>query len=132
MASAREHMASNHGKEQAHWSEFGKGLRNVATHLRSMHKESGMTGECKPADAVDKLADLAVSHSNYHGEQVEACKKALDAEMNKLVPSNVSAIVPDLPADIRRVPRTGQPKVPVKPNVPLEFEKVFSIDGDDE
>jgi hypothetical protein len=154
MASGREHMASNHGQERSHWSEFGKGLRNVATHLRTMHKESGTAGECKPADEVDKLANLAISHSNYHGEQVEACMKAANGNLmplpegqpflreliikmigeaigNTVVPTNVSAVTPNRPR-IAAIPSARQPlnAAPVKPNVPLEFEKMFAIDDE--
>src|SRR6266700_3666190 len=130
MPSGREHLASNHQKEHDHWSTFGKGLGNVATHLRAMHKETGMTGECKPADEVDKLAALAQSHATYHGSQVEECMKAADpadlAKRDQLEPTPVSGVVPDRPDHLRMIARPGQRPVPEEAQVPREFEKLVS------
>jgi hypothetical protein len=97
MATARQHIASDHQKEYGHWSAFAKGLGELGTHIRAMHKEAGMTGESKAGDACDKLKDLAQSHANYHGAAAEDCMKAADADMNKLVPTQVSAAAPTPP-----------------------------------
>ena len=48
---------------------------------------------------------------------------------NMVVPTNVSGVTPNRP-DITAVPRNGQPAVPTAPNVPLEFQKVFSVEDD--
>lgn len=50
---------------------------------------------------------------------------------DKLVPTNVSALAPNRPG-LTMVPRGGQPAVPEKPNVPLEFEKLVRVDEDEE
>jgi len=47
MATARQHIASDHQKEQAHWTAFAKGLGELGTHIRGMHKGAGTTGESK-------------------------------------------------------------------------------------
>src|ERR1700721_4361444 len=91
MATARQHIASDHQKEQAHWTAFAKGLGELGTHIRATHKEAGMTGESKAGDVCDKLKVLAQSHADYHGEAADACTKAVDADINKLVPTQVSA-----------------------------------------
>ena len=98
MATARQHIASDHQKEQAHWSAFAKGLGELGTHIRAMHKESRMTGESKAGDACDKLKALAQSHADYHGAAAEECMKAADAVMNKIMPAGqgpISANVED-------------------------------------
>ena len=115
MATARQHIASDHQKEQAHWTAFAKGLGELGTHIRATHKESGMTGESKAGDACDKLKALAQSHADYHGAASEECMKALDPNMNKTVPTEVRGAVPDNP-NIRAA------------NVEDEFVKLLGLD----
>jgi hypothetical protein len=128
MASGREHMASNHQKEQGHWTEFAKGFGELSTHIRTVHKETGMNGDCKAAEACDKLSGLAQAHADYHAAQVEACMKAVDGELNKLIPHQVSSVY----SHAVPVPRGGQPPLPGKPNVPLQFQKLVAVDEDEE
>ncbi len=97
MATARQHIASDHQKEQAHWTAFAKGLGELGTHIRAMHKEARMTSESKAGDACDKLKALAQSHANYHGTAAEECMKAVDANVNKTVPTEFSGAVADSP-----------------------------------
>lgn len=50
---------------------------------------------------------------------------------NTLQPTSVSAVAPARPG-ITAVPRNGQPAPQVKPNVPLEFQKLVSVDDSEE
>ena len=130
MATARQHLANNHQAEHSHWSGFAKGLTELGTQIHQMHKEAGMKGECKAGEAVDKLAALAQSHADYHGEAAEACMKALDGDMTKLAPTQVSLITPTVPG-VRPITRFGQKPIE-KPNVDLEFADLVKIEtGDD-
>jgi hypothetical protein len=95
MATARQHIANDHQKEHAHWTAFAKGLGELGTHIRAMHKEAGMTGESKPGDACDKLKALAQSHADYHGGAAEECMKAADAD--RTMPTQVTAVTPTHP-----------------------------------
>ena len=128
MATARQHLASDHQKEQTHWTAFAKGLGELGTHIRAMHKEAGMTGESKAGDACDKLRALAQSHADYHGAAAEECMKAVDADMNKLVPTQVSAVAPTNPG-VTSVPRKEQR--PISAKVEREFSKLLGLNPED-
>jgi hypothetical protein len=145
MASAREHMKNTHGQEQARWGELAKAFGEMGEHVRDLHKKTGMAGESDLAADCDKVSGIAQAHSDFHGSAFEECSKATDAEdlhkrmqaadqerqNARLVPTEVFGAIPDHP-NIRAVPRAGQPApAPVKPNVPLEFEKVFAVDDDE-
>jgi len=125
MATARQHIASDHQKEQAHWTAFAKGLGELGTHIRATHKEAGMAGESKAGDACDKLKALAQSHADYHGAASEECMKAVDANMNKTVPTEVSGAVADNP-NVRAVPNYRQR--PISANAEDEFVKLLGLD----
>jgi len=151
MSTVRNHLASDHEREHTHWDGFAKGLTELGTHIRALHKEAGMKGESKAGDACDKLAGLAAGHAAYHAQQVEACRKAEDAgnlvkranqveelqvmvkamveeSLNEVAPTLVSKVAPTAP---RLVLRPGQPD----PNaatklVPPEFSKLVAVDED--
>jgi hypothetical protein len=48
---------------------------------------------------------------------------------DKVIPDAISRVTPTLPG-LRAVPRAGQQAVPEKPNVPLEFEKLVSVEDE--
>jgi hypothetical protein len=130
MATARQHLTNNHQQEGSHWSAFAKGLTELGTQVHQMYKEVGMKGECKAGEAVDKLAALAQSHADYHGEAAEECMKAADSDMSKLAPTQLSLVTSTVPG-IRPVTRFGQKPIQ-KPNVDLEFAGLVKIEtGDD-
>jgi hypothetical protein len=56
MTTVREHAANNHQKEPGHWTEFAKSLGELGAHIRAVHKEAGMKGDCKAAETCDKLS----------------------------------------------------------------------------
>lgn len=141
MASARQHLANFHkGANEHHGlaaSEHAglqrKHAKIAAIHL-SLHKADGLSdGEDGPHarlaaehdGAAEHHAQLAKSHTaqmNYHATAAEECAKAMDGDLNKLVPTAVSAIAPESP---RLVKRPGQPEPAALP-VPLEFEKLVT------
>jgi hypothetical protein len=45
-------------------------------------------------------------------------------------PMGISAVAPT-PPGITAVPRAGQPQLPAKPNVPVQFAKLVSVDDRD-
>lgn len=49
---------------------------------------------------------------------------------NTIVPTGVSAVAPNAPG-VRAVPRAGQQPIPVKPNVPDNFQKLVAIDDEE-
>jgi hypothetical protein len=128
MATARQHIASDHQKEQAHWTAFAKGLGDLGAHIRTMYKETGMTGESKAGDACDKLKALAQSHADYHGAATEECMKAADADVRKIMPTEVSAVAPTNPG-VTSVPRKEQR--PISAKVESEFSKLLGLNPED-
>jgi hypothetical protein len=129
MATAREHLSNNHQKEQSHWHTFAKGLSELAGHVYDMHKKHEMAGPCKAGETCDKLAGLAEAHADYHRTQVEACMKAADDDLNKLVPTLVSGIAPERTSG-RAVLRAGSP--PMQPvTIDPQFSKILGTSEED-
>jgi hypothetical protein len=82
--------------------------------------------EGSPAHSLLKAAMEACS------EKMEDCAKSEIADNlakrnrdDALVPTQVSGVVPDLPASVRAVPRYGQR--PISTAVPPEFERIFGL-----
>jgi hypothetical protein len=66
--------------------------------------------------------------ADTHDQMCQDCEKAMDAaDLNKIQPTQVSAIASPNPANVRMVPRAGMP-VPERPHVSYEFEKLFTVD----
>ena len=101
MASAREHIASNHQTESAHWAEFAKGLA-----------ESGL----------QKLAATAQGHADYHAGAAEECMKAIEP-----LPRGFSRVAPTAPV---AVPRFGA-KALGKAAVDEEFADLVRIQDEE-
>jgi hypothetical protein len=121
MSRVSEHL---HAMHKFHHEGRGEAIAN---HTAALEKAMAM----EPNGMVTTLLKAEIARHQkaqvYHGEAMTECEKATADHLNKLQPTQISGIVPDVP---RPVPRFGQP-VPAKPNVPIEFEKVFSIEDDE-
>lgn len=76
------------------------------------------------AQGCDDLAECAKSGLTDAAEKIAK-------RFDDIVPDRVSAIAP---SPVRMIPRSGHPfaeQVPSKPNVSIEFEKMFSLADDD-
>jgi hypothetical protein len=115
--------------------DLAKFHQAASTHHRSMSKLHG--------DAMGKAVDgnpehqfhkgAAAAHSaaaDSHDEMCQACHKATADSLNKMVPTQVSAVTPT-PPGVRAVPRFGQREVPEKANVDPQFAKLVAVDEDD-
>jgi hypothetical protein len=149
MSKLSEHLASHHKVAAAHHAGMEKLHRSIAAVHSGLHKESGVTGDEDSPNAQlaahhDGLADMHKAHAAHHSSMMEAYAKTVESDdLNKLlekisekigdrlVPTQVSAVLPNRPG-VTLVPRGGQQPVPVKPNVPLEFEKLVMVDEDEE
>lgn len=137
MSSVREHLGKEvHEADAAQWDVMHKGLAKLAGISRQAHKASGMgdnqDGPHKQAaDELDKLAGTCAAHAEHHRDAAAKCNKAAVDELNKLVPTDISAVAPDRPG-IRSVPRPGQPELPAKPNVDEQFRKLVSVEDGSE
>jgi hypothetical protein len=124
MATMKNHLADMHKREAAHHTA-------AAGHFQELVKCIAKASNEEVTNGKDTLAALVSEHQSmatYHADCADKCAKANDNDLDKLQPSQVSGLALER-SGIHAIPRTGQP-VPVIPNVPLEFEKVFSIDDE--
>ena len=121
MSTVREHLQKVH--------------RVIAEHHREMSKCHGA--------AMDKAVAGDVHHEFHNAAQAahnvaadehdalcEECAKAIASDLQKLVPTRVSAVAPTAP--VRAVPRTGQRTIPLSEMVDPEFAKLVAMDERDE
>jgi hypothetical protein len=84
-----------------------------------------VTKALEQISASPKVAEL------LEGAALEHVSKLINGKLgDKLMPTPVSAVAP--PNTAKAVPRNGQPAAGEKANVPLEFEKLVALPGDDE
>ncbi len=107
--------------------------RSAAAAGASLTSPSGNPFEDMVKETTAQLAKKTLETFDTDSEVKQFMRETImkmvgEAIGNTIVPTNVSAVVPTAP-DITAVPRHGQPSaVAVKPNVPLEFEKLFTVD----
>jgi hypothetical protein len=123
--SMKEHLVTVHKRLSKHHAAVSGHYLDMAD---CMGKADNGDESTKAKGSLETLASEHSDMAQFHEDCAAKCSKAAADELNKLVPSNVSAVVPDY---IRAVPRAGAPPAAIKPNVPLEFEKVFAIDDDE-
>lgn len=139
MSTMREHLAGLHKREAQHHVHKAAHHAAVGEHYQKLAGHIGKSETTEASkDSAGILAELASLHeslsaehtsmSAHHHEMMEECSKAADGDLNKLVPTQVSAITPDRPG-IRAVPRAGQQPIPERPNVPEAFEHLAAIDS---
>jgi len=115
-ATAAEHfkkLAGHLGKSET--TEAGKDSKQILETLAGMHEEQSQ-----------EHAGMAT----FHHESMEACAKAADGDLNKLVPTSVSGVTPTLPNNIRAVPRAGMREIP-STAVPDNISKILGTDEAD-
>ena len=142
MSTVRQHLQTLHTNLADHHQKKTEHHAKMASHFAKLAKHLGKTETTEAAkDSKGILEALASEHEEmsqhhagqveHHNAQVEACMKADAGDLNKLVPTSVSAVTPG----VRAVPRPGQQpvnKAPEKPNVPLEFQKMFEVEDERE
>jgi hypothetical protein len=139
MASMKEHLTQFHESEAAHHDHKAAHHKAIAGHY---HKLASSLGKAEvteaQADSKATLEAMAGMHevtsqnhadrAEYHRDCAEKCRKAMNAaDLNKLVPTSVSAIAPDRP-NIRAVLRPGQREFPA--NTAPELSKIIGV-GDE-
>ena len=119
--------------------------RPVKQHLQEFHEEAAahadrcaecftkLAGMSKAADGgqaeqFQSLADAHTAYGEMHRAMADACEKAVQADLEKVVPDNVRGTIPtDAPARTHTaVPRFGQQQI--KTNVPVELEHFLKIE----
>jgi len=139
---AAEHLKALHERFGAHnttKASYHDEMHKSHMALAAIHKERhGMTRdthEQKLASQHEHHAGLHQRHADHHRGEAEfhrsmaaECAKAAVDNLNKLVPTEVRAVMPDNPTGLRMIPRPGSPPLPN--GMPLEFEKLFKVDAD--
>ncbi len=131
-----EHLAANHEAAQERiTSRWPRMPRAKAEIFRALHKESGLTDDAesnhsKMADACDVI-DLHDQFAAHHADQKEACMKAQQDLLNKLVPDQIrESPAPSGPdgSDPRRPATDGRWRTAAQRAA--EFAKLVEIDDD--
>jgi hypothetical protein len=142
MTTMKEHLAGMHARHQEHHELKAKIHKKMAGHFETLGKHFQKTTATEAErDAAATLAALSSEHESlwqehsdlaaYHQEQLKACEKAADSDLNKLVPTSVSAVAPNRPG-LTMVPRAGEQPVPARPAVPEQFAHLVKVeDGED-
>jgi hypothetical protein len=129
-ASVREHLIHLHKTAADHHKELAGHYEGLSKCLdKAEGADSGKT-------FLKAIADEHSSMAQFHTDAANACEKAtasadLEKRADTLVPTNISAVVPDRPG-VRAVPRAGQQPIQTGPNVPLEFSKLVSTEDEEE
>jgi hypothetical protein len=144
-----EHLSHVH-KTEAAWREqdaerednFEKSSRTIAKLHRRLGKAADGDEHNKLAEEHEKRADMHKNRAEsyragatFHRVSADACEKAAQDTLAKagdrIIPDQVSSVIRTFP-DLMAVPRTGQRPIEEadKANVPVEFEKLVSIDDE--
>jgi hypothetical protein len=137
----KQHMSSEvHDRLAAHH------LEKAQHHDICAEQEDGLA-DCMKAAGMDKAAGhhktIAESHrsmaAHHRGENkhhlgqsarlAASAKADADRDLNKIVPTNIHMVIPDA-SGIRAVPRGGQPMIPARANVPIEFSHLVKIEDE--
>ena len=147
MSTVRQHLQTLHTNLADHHQKKTEHHAKMASHFAKLAKHLGKTETTEAAkDSKGILEALASEHEEmsqhhagqveFHHAQIEGCMKGMDSDLekraNQLQPLNgISGVTPG----VRAVPRPGQQpvnKAPEKPNVPLEFQKLFTVEEEEE
>jgi len=134
----REHLSKLHEAEAGHHDHKSEHHLAIAGHYRKLASSFSKTETSEAqkdfAGLLETMAGMHevtsqkhAAHAEFHRDCAEKCNKAMDAaDLNKLVPTRVSAIAPERPT-ITPVPRYGAP--PLHPqNVEPELVKALGLD----
>jgi hypothetical protein len=136
-----EHLATFHKTAAAHHGELAKCFGKLAGFGKAAKSEMKDDEGGGLADCLEKIVAAHVARAEYHKEAMAECEKAIEASdlekrkrENRVVPSQISAVTPDAPQNVRAVPRTGGKPMPVaiqdisRPNAPLDFQKLVGLE----
>ena len=116
----REHMRDTHEKLAAHHVRMGK-IHNAALKKAAME------------DGDEEFHKGAMAEHAAMAEHHLECCKALDATHKAMDggdswPTGLSIITPEIPQNIRAVPRAGQREIMNKAEIAPGLEKVLGFD----
>jgi hypothetical protein len=144
MSSMREHLADVHKRTAAHHGTKAALHETAATHYKALAKHLSKTETTEAAkDSKGLLEALSAIHeqhsqehanmAEFHSACAEKCDKAADAaDLNKIVPTQVSVVAPTRPT-ITPVLRPGQREISSADMSKMspEFQKLFSTTDED-
>ena len=136
MKTVRQHLANFHKAAAEHHAGIAEDHTKLGTYHEALAKCLGKAVS-DDAGAKKHLEDIAATHhasaernrnyAEFHTNAVEECMKGADVEdLSKLVPTNISAVVPSR-AGVTMVPRYGQP---VAKNVDPQFAELVATDDE--
>jgi hypothetical protein len=114
---------------------FGKRAKVASDHLRKCFAKAEMgDGDDNPYSAIcDLLDELVGEYADAAASDIESCKECMKAatdDLQKVVPTLISGVVPTAPP--RAIPRHGQREVPLSATVDAQFAKIVMVDEDEQ
>jgi hypothetical protein len=120
MATMKAHLSDVHNRLAKHHAAVAGHYQDLAACIaKASNDEATKDSKC----ALEGLAREHEDMAQFHADCSERCAKAADADMNKMLPTSISAVVPDHPS-VRAIPRFGQKSVPGSPNVDPLFARL--------
>jgi hypothetical protein len=136
MSKVSAHLEKVHSHLAEHHSNLAECFGKLADFGKSAKSE--MEGGKDLTDCLGKIATQHTATAAFHKAMASECTKAAEAsdlEKNQLVPTEVSAVTPDTPRNIRAVPRHGAKPFPAQTHaVPLggiDFSKIIGVRDED-
>ena len=110
MATMKEHLKSFHEKAAGFHTQAGKHHAALAKCFGSMSKAGGIESSSDISDAHKGLSEQHISLAEFH---LECCsdlmsKAAIGMDRDDLIPDQVFGYLPEMPSNVRAVPRAGQ------------------------
>jgi|SRR5580692_4702553 hypothetical protein len=136
MGKVSQHLKTFHEHASEHHSTLHECYSKLAGGMEKAAKKDGVENAEDLTNCLKTIASTHEAASSFHKEMANACAKAAqasDLEKNQmLVPTQVSAVAPDVTQNIRAVIRTGAKPFPAQTHAaPLggvDFSKIIGIE----
>jgi hypothetical protein len=130
-----QHEDTHHEMEQGMADEHNAMQKAAGTadahhgRMAALHQHKATTHEQYAADLREAAEKCKKAADDELGKNTGDVIRRLDALENAVVPTRISAVTPNAPG-VTAVPRAGGRPMPTqeKPNVPIQFEKLVSIE----
>lgn len=123
----KQHLSGMHAKMAEHHTAMAKACGQLSKCL-----DKAQTAEAKDSrGAVEAMQAQHEQMATFHSDSADACAKGAEADLHKLVPTQVSGIAPT-PPGVTAVPRAGAPSPATIAQVNPAFAKLLEIDESDD
>lgn len=139
MGKVSQHLAAFHKMASENHSQLHDCYKSLSGFTKATKSEMKPDEQDSLCDTLDKIADCHKAAAAYHKDALAECTKAIEAadlEKHRVVPTNVSAVTPDVPQGVRAVPRFGGRPIPAQTHPVsaggVDFNKLIGLGDLDE